>query len=353
MKRIILLITAGLALASVCSAKPVSEITPEDLLATSFTQYDARQLLPDPQNWWPELPALNVGLDMVPGKRFHVVWNYRNISDGCGNLQVATNLFESEQAARDGFKTIVDEDKQGAQVVEGPQVGEQCMYINLRGDDGRYETRLRYQVRETVGRISLLAAENYPNPQEVAKLAAPVVNRINWLLDGRLAPKPIPADIEALMPPAKAVEISGPVLGTTVMPVDAWASIDTFGDPSWIKKTLMSGGVTQLGLRRYAVKGNTDHAIEVTLFKFADEESAKKWVQIFINESRQHDRLNPGRTGQVSVYEHNQDVGCYELQFAKGKIACDICGFAPLTDTLPLVEKPVRELAELWYRSLK
>lgn len=352
MKRIIVFVTAGLALASICCAKPAAQITPEDLLCTSFTQYDANQLLPDPQNWWPELPAFWVGMDGLPGKRFHVAWNYSNIADGCGNLQVATNLFQDEQTARDGFKSIAEEDKQNATIADGPKIGDECQYITRKGDDGKFETMVRYRVRETVGRVNLFLPDGFAKPEEVAKLAVPVVHRINWLLDGKLATKLIPAETEALLPPAQAADLVGPVMGTAVIPLNAWASTDTFGNPKWVQSELMNGGVTQLALRRYAVRADADHVVEVNLFAFADEESASKFVQRFIKETEQHIKLNPGRTGSISACAYNKDLAYYELQFAKGRIACDVCGFAPFADTLPLVEKPVRELAELWYKSL-
>src|SRR3990172_4738201 len=174
------------------------ELTLEGLLAATLSPDDIRELLPQPEAWWPSFPEFNVGFDPAPseieGERFWVVQNYQRVG-GAANEQVQTTLilFDSELAAGEGLTAIAEANDQNGKTVEGPTVGDESRYFTRETSDEEdstapppFETTLRFRVGPVVGRISIFSDQTYEEPESMARYFAPVEERIHAFLAGKI-----------------------------------------------------------------------------------------------------------------------------------------------------------------------
>jgi len=321
-----------------------------------LSQADLEALGPQGDEWWPSLPEFNVGFDPAPtavvGERFWVVQSYEQVgASEDGSVQTTLILFDDETSATEGFDTISDASDGDSTTLDGPAVADQWRYFSRSTDEGPYETTLRFRAGPIVGRITVFSERGQAEPQTLAGYFAPVAERIDDLLGGRLSAAPLPQDMAGRMPSESAGETVGPTFGSAVIPAESWALADLTSDPQAVRGRLRELGATELGLRRYGLQADPDHIVEIVLFPMADEEAAETWVREFIDAAGGEGALSAGDTGGLSAFT-SYDGSAYELQFAKGRFVGDVICFAPFGETSASCEEPVRSLAERWYAEL-
>ncbi|MCL5275374.1 MAG: hypothetical protein M1434_11635 [Chloroflexi bacterium] len=343
---------------------PASALTAEDLLAAALSPADVQKLIPDPNQWWPEFPQFNVGFSAsttgkkVPGEQFFVLQNYRQVSPlAQGRVESGLTLYVDDKSAADSFTALPDTNDKGGVPMDGPAIGDESRYFTRcekpcgpSATKTPYETTLRFRVGAIIGRISIFYQLGYGTAEALAKYAEPVVEKSRALLSGHLKATPLPGQYGSQLPAASADV--GPILGSSVNPVESWALIDTSGKPEKVRDQLRSLGATELGFRRFALPADRDQVVEVTLFPFSDDKAAATWIQTFLHNARSSaGTLDAGNTGKLSAFEKTPD-GDYELQFAAGSFVGDVFCYAPYASTSSACEAPVRRLAERWYAAL-
>jgi hypothetical protein len=184
----------------------------------------------------------------------------------------------------------------------------------------------------------------------VSAYGAVLVGKLQDLLDGKLAAPNLPADFAAAMPPAAVATEVGPVLGTVVVPVEAWALAYGGLEVVKLRDQLKAGGVTNLYVRRYAVQAVPGQVLEATAFQFNDVQAASDWEWNFIRPVAAHGPVfDAGDTGMLRAF--TMTGGAYELQFAKGSLVCDVMGLAPNGAPDARLKPLVLKTAEEWYKS--
>jgi hypothetical protein len=334
-------------------------------LAATLSSDDIRELLPQPEAWWPAFPEYNIGFDPAPteiaGERFWVAQNYQRVDESANELvQTTLILFDSESAAEEGLVAIANANDQDSTTVAGPAVGDESRYFTRETADDTdpaapptLETTLRFRIGPVVGRVGVFSDQGYAEPETIASYVERIEGKVHAFLAGRLEGELLPEWMSELMPSPAAAEKAavGPVFGSAVRPPDSWALIDSTGDPVAVRERLQALGATELGLRRYGLEADPDLVVEVVLFQMTDEEAAASWAQDFLAQVTTETALNAGETGTVSGFT-SYDGSFYELQFAKGRFIGDVACFAPFGETSQACEEPVRTLAEQWYAEL-
>ena len=331
-----------------------SALTPEDLLAAVPALADVAGVVATPADWWPNFPEFNVGPadpQPRPGERFYLVQNFSKFDDReQSRLEVTVMLFNGPKEAHRAFVDLSSRSAQGAQVVKAPRLGDQSRYFAFSSEPS--ETTMRYRVGPMVGRVTLFS-RGAPAPMDgVSKYGAALVGKLQDLLDGKLAAPSLPADFAKVMPPAAVATEVGPVLGSAVVPVEAWALADTANDPVQIRDLLKAGGVANLYCRRYAAQGVPGQVIEATAFQFKDAQAASDWVWRFIREvAARGPFYDPGDTGILRAFTLRGGSN-FELQFAKGRLVGDVSGMSPFGELNPKAMPLVRKTAELWWNAV-
>lgn len=337
------------------TARPVTEITPEDLLAATLRPADVQQLFSRPERWWPEFPEFIVGIGAaadgpMPGERFFVGQNYQQVDDPDETMVRSTLiLFEDEATAAAGFAMLRTTEDADGSTVPGPAVGDQFRYFTRSTEEFPAETTLRFRTGPVVGRVTQYSQADFAAPDAVARYAGAVIARIGPLLDGALMATPLPAAMAGWLPPSGASTV-GPEIGSAVAPAESWALIDSADDPMSVRERLHRYGATELGYRRYRLSADPNQVVDLTLFPFRNSQSAAAWVREFVDTDDGSVRLDPGRTGELSVYAVYEDS--YEIQFAKGRLAADVSCSAPFGEVSAACEPAVRQMAEMWFEVL-
>jgi hypothetical protein len=352
----ITVITVALSMGGCNGGDSEKDPTLEDLLAAAVSREDVQELFPEPESWWPSLPEFNVGFDPAPspiaGERFWVAQSYQQVGQPSnGTVQSALILFEDEAAAVKGFRDLIDINDEGGTAVDGPSVADEWRYFTRSTEEHPYETTLRFREGLVVGRITVFSERRHEEADTLAKYAAPGVERIDELLEGSPVAAALPEGVAELMPSDGAAEAVGPIFASAVVPPESWALVDLSGDPEGVRDRLVELGATELGLRRYGVKADSDQIVEVTLFPLENKKASESWVQEFIAALVPDETMDAGDTGDLSGFT-SYDGSTYELQFAKGSVVGDVVCFAPFGETSSACEEPVRKLAELWYSEL-
>jgi len=356
---LIMVLVAGMAGAQTSPPRSPGALTPDDLLAV--LDWKVLQELAGGPQWWPHFPQFNVGIgDRAPGLRFYVVQSLTRVGGPQPErLETTALLYERPSAASGDFAgRLLTQNDKGMSEVRGPSVGDASRYFTRSGSgDLRYETTLRFTAGPFVSRVSIVSATDGTSAGQAARVArlreigAAIERRLRSLQDGRLRAAPIPARIAEMLPPRSVTDRVGPLYGTAVLPPHAWALADTSGDPQGMLAALQRGGVDDLTLRRYGLRANPTHVVEVTYMFFATPEHAAQWVSAFIAEAKRRPALERGKTGGTSAFTRYPD-GEYELQFAKGQAVGDVFCLAPFGTTTSVCEQAVRDLAEGWYAAL-
>ena len=169
-----------------------------------------------------------------PGERMYAGRTYVQVGgDGEPQVRSTTILFDDEPSAIAAYQAIiVEDDPDGAFAVPGPDVGDAALYFDsIDGDD--HETRLRFRIGPVIGRLSVISTlASFEEPTTVAQYAGPMIDRIENLLLGTLGSTVTPSPLATLMPPAAAAATVGPRLVDAVVPVDAWALVDSENNPT-------------------------------------------------------------------------------------------------------------------------
>jgi len=311
----------------------------------------------DPTRWWPAFPQFNVGVgDRAPGLRFYVVQPFERVgSRQPGRAEFTLLLYESPAAAAADFRgRLAVQNDAGGVPTSGPALGERSRYFRRQSSQFPklpYEATVRVQARQFVLRATAYSPAAYETPLVLARQAGVILERVFALTSGQLRAAAIPKSIADLLPPAAAAARVGPVLGTAVLPIEAWAVADTSGNPLAARARIRQGGVGELGFRRYALAVDRSQVVETTLFPFASPAAAAAWVQTFIREASREGALEPGAVGSDAAFTA-YGGSFYELQFAAGRFVGDVSCFAPFGDTSPACQQAVRSLAEAWYTVL-
>jgi hypothetical protein len=329
-------------------------LTPEALLGAIPALNEVPEVVPASADWWPAFPEFHVGTvnpGRAAGELFYVVQTFVKLDDQDNSrLVVTVILFDTAKAAHRVFVDRSARSAQGATVLSGPRLGDERRYFARSGSPS--VTTMRYRVGPLTGRVSLFAPGPPVAAETVAKYGEALVNKLQELVAGTAGAPALPGDFEALMPPATAADQIGPLLGSAVVPIEAWALADTANDPLRIRDLLKEGGVTNLYLRRYGVADRPGQALEVVAFQFAEPEAATRWVRRFIRTvATTGPVFDPGDTGIRRAFTGG-NAGEYELQFAKGRVVGQVLSLAPFADPDPALKPVVRQLAELWWRAM-
>ncbi len=323
-------------------SRSVATVTAEGLLAADVP-WSMVQQIAGPQ-WWPEPPgfdtvvlqddpmpqaAVTQAFAEVGGKRRLVtrLYAFRNRGDSALHLSNATLVGD-----------VIDRDK--------PAVGDDHAFYRTTLPDSRPATRFHFTRGAVAVAIEVDAAWT---KADIERLARPIDERIRALLAGKLRPSSIPATMLAKLPH----QAPGQVLGTAVLPAEAWAMSVRSGNRLQLRNALVRGGSPTLAFRRYLRAGSHNEVIETTLFSFRSGAAATAWSAPFRAGVAKSPRtaLDPGSTGGKAAFR--LQFTNYELQFVAGKVVGDVFCWTPYAgEPSKECEVAVRTLAERWYAQL-
>lgn len=331
--------------------RPVSEITPDDLISATLRASDLAQIVPDAQNWWPKFPEFIRSAAPPPGERFFVAQNYAQPS-GVQKLEVRSGLilFDDAAAAKAGLAGIRTTDDADGAIVDGPSVGDESYFFTRITDEAEFETTVRFRTGPVIGRISGFSQTEFRPPTEISAFAPPVLNHVAAVMDGTLKASPLSPEQTAWLPPLSASANVGPILGSAAVPAEAWALIDTEDNAGSTLERLHRLGATQLLYREYELAGHPGHSVDVTVFPFNDEAAAIAWAKEFDDSIQADQRLTAGQIGQHGAFVTSGEL--YEIQFASSRFAVDLSCFAVGVDLSTDCEPMLRDFAEKWYAAM-
>jgi len=212
------------------------------------------------------------------------------------------------------------------------------------------EIAVRFREGPVVARLAFLGSDEN-TPDRVARSASALDGRVQALLRGELRAQGMDPGLAAHLPPP--VDGVGPVLGRVSISPEAWAAIDTTGDPDTVQSTLRNGGATRLAFQRSALAADADHVMEFVLFPFARGEAARSFVGGYLDQitADPASRREVTGIGDAGAFAFHDDV--YEAQFAVGRYVADVACLAPFATVGAVCEAPVREVAAAWYARLQ
>jgi hypothetical protein len=337
---LVLLVAAGSAAATPLAPTP---LTAEALLAADVSATTVQAIAG--RDWWPEPPAFDtVVFQSDPQPKITTGVTFAQLG---GNATLTTTLYAFRSSAQ-STKFLLYAELVGPPVDEqNPTVGERRAYYRTTLPSGAPATRL-YFTRGPVGVSIEVNGESW-SAAKVGAIAQRIDAGIQGLLSGDLAPPVIaPADL-ARMPTARSAP--GPLLGTTAISNEAWATVDRDNSPRRVRDALTKRGAKLL-FRRYLRQGSPTDVIETTLFTFRSAGAASGWFAPFgAGVKSGQAALDPGSTGAHSAFR--QGRANYELRFAVGRYVGDVFCYAPfVTNPSAACEGAVRKLAERWYAQL-
>jgi hypothetical protein len=145
----------------------------------------------------------------------------------------------------------------------------------------------------------------------------------------------------------------GRVLGTALLPAEAWAMIVRNGNRLQLRDTLVRSGNRIFVFRRYLRQGSRQEVVETAVFAFPNAGAAQSFVAPFRAGVARSPKtaLDPGQTGNASAFRYQ--FTNYELQFAAGRFVGDVFCWAPFSaEPSKACETAARGLAERWYAEL-
>ena len=337
---LLLLLAAGSAAATPPAPTP---LTAEALLAADVSAKTVQQVAG--RNWWPEPPAFDtVVFQSDPQPKLTTGVTFEQLG---GNATITATLY-AFRSSDQSTKFLLYAELVGPPVDEqNPAVGERRAYYRTTLPSGDPATRL-YFTRGRVGVSIEVNGEGW-TAAKIGAIAQPIDTGIQGLLDGSLRPPAIAAADLAHLPSGGAAP--GPLLGTTAISNEAWATVDRDGTAVRVRDGLTKRRA-ELLFRRYLRQGSPTDVIETTLFTFPTAASASGWFAPFAAGVKQgKGSLDAGTTGPHSAYRQARDN--YELRFAVGRYVGDVFCYAPfVTSPSAACEAAVRKLAERWYAQL-
>jgi hypothetical protein len=337
---LLLLVAAGSAAATPLAPTP---LTAEALLAADVSAKTVQAVAG--RNWWPEPPAFDtVVFQSDPQPKLTTGVTFEQLG-GNGTITATLYAFRSSEQST---KFLLYAELVGPPVDEkNPAVGERRAYYRMTLPSGSPATRL-YFTRGPVGVSIEVNGEGW-SASKIGSIAQPIDTGIQGLLSGKLKPPVIAATDLARMPGAGIAP--GPLLGTTAISNEAWATVDRDSTPLRVRDGLAKRGAKLL-FRRYLRQGSPTDVIETTLFAFPAPATASGWFAPFgAGIKHSNGSLDPGSTGARSAFRQGRDN--YELRFAVGRYVGDVFCYAPfVTNPSAECEAAVRRLAERWYSQL-
>lgn len=332
-----LALLGGYCAAGPVLAEPAKPLAPETLLVALVRDEEIEAEFGSTDLWWPQPPEFMGTLDPAPGLKTLVLQTFRRIEDNnTDRLIGALSLYESETAAAAAFRDLAPSDSRAyGSSTTGPALGHASRYYQRREPMG---SCLRIQLGPFILRLSHWTDARVLSPAALARLAAPMIKRVETLWAGRLASPPLPAET-ALLP--KDGGPYGPILGTAVGPPE-WGSFSRVEGIDVATPMLRDFLVQQLDppkllLRRYALRQAPGQVLDVTIYPFSDTGSAQAFLTLD-RDTRSAERvvLHP-IPGLLSFLERpSGEVGQrIDLEFAKGRYVVEVsCGnpYGYLTD---------------------
>jgi hypothetical protein len=327
------------------SAAAGTKIDAEGLLAANVPLTTVQQVAG--KSFWPELPAFDTKIDEEEPQPLAAV--AQAYDDLAGQTRITTRIYAYASPE------ISLEYLQSAAIVPGsidqalPAIGDQHFYYVTTLTNGSPSTRL-YFTHKQIG-VEIQVDGKLWSRSKIAALGAPLDARLGPLLAGTLKPPVIPAATLAKLP---ASGLPGPVLGTALVPAEAWANSSHNGSPAALRSKLVAAGNATFPFRRYLRSGSRTDVVEIALLTFPTPAAALAWNAPFAAGVKAHpnDVLDTGATGAHSAFRFELDN--YELQFVSGRYVADVFCYAPfVADASPACEGAVRTLAEAWYRRLR
>ncbi len=319
--------------------------TGEALLAANVPWTTVQQVAG--KSFWPELPAFNTTIDEEEPQPLAAVSQV--FDDIKGKTTITTRLYAYPSPE------ISLEFLQSAAIVPGsidqdsPAVGDQHFYYVTSLTSGVHSTRL-YFVHKQIG-VELQVDGALWSRSKIAALANPIDQRLGQLLAGALKAPAVPGAELAHLP---THGLPGPVLGTAMVPAEAWANMSHNGSMSAIRSKLVATGNATFPFRRYLRQGSRTDVVEVALLTFPSAAAALSWNRPFSAGVKAHpqDALDAGATGSHSAFRFELDN--YELQFVSGRYVADVFCYAPfVAHASPACEAAVRTLGSAWYAQLR
>jgi hypothetical protein len=340
---LLLAATGGAAGAQIGTlSRSAAAVTAEGLLAADVPWSTVREVAGP--RWWPEPPSFDtVVYQDDPMPKAAVTQTFSEVN---GKGRIVTRLYA--YGSRDDSAAYLSNATLVGDVIDhgSPAVGDDHAFYRTTLPDGMPATRFLF----TRGRVAVaIQVDSRWTKGDMARLARPIDDRVEALLAGRLAPPAIPAATLARLPRNAA----GQVLGTALIPAEAWAMSLRNGNRLQLRDTLVQGGSGTLAFRRYLRDGSRSEVLETTLFAFRSGSAAAAWFAPFRAGVAKNAKtsLNPGSTGGRAAFRYQ--FTNYELQFVAGKYVGDVFCWTPYAgEPSRECEQAVRKLAERWYTQL-
>jgi hypothetical protein len=353
MRRGLIWIVSGLILAAAHMAPQKAlardpSLSADALLNCGLTADDLAQAFGAPDQWWPLPPEFLGTLDFVPGLKTLVVQTFRATGENrTDRLLVSLSLYAGREVAEARFHDLLLDDirSYGPVASHAPDIGEEAR-LHL-GAQPRGAT-LRLHAGPFVLRLTHWSAGPLMSQEELAKLARPVLGRLEAMKNGK-RPGPRLPDLAAALPPEGGA--FSPILGTAAGPAEWGAFLPVEGDmlPSaqWRDFLIQQMSPPEILTRRYALKSVAGTVVDVTLFPMADPGSAQAWMNLD-RESRDQSRVQLMPLPSLPSYQvrpSGERGTSLDLLFAKGRYVGEVSCGAPLSYASGACEKAVLDMA--------
>lgn len=344
MLALVLLLAAGSS-ATATRTRVAATYSAEQLLAADVPWSTVQQVAGS--DFWPQPPGFDsIIFQNVPRPRAAASQVFEQVG-GKGLILTRVLAFGS---AEDSLDYLTSAQVVGEHVdQQSPAVGDGHAYYTTVLSDGSPATRFYF----TRGPLAaFVQVDNAAwSRAKIGRLAAPIDAQLQELLAGRLHAPTVPAAALQLLPAPSSAP--GPVLGTAVMPPEAWATVVLKSSPKSVREQLVAAGNQTIPFRRYLRRGSASDAVETTVFTFPNAGAAQAWFAPFGSavKRKANASLPTGTTGPYSAFRYL--YGSYELQFVAGRYVGDVFCWAPFTTgASPGCEAATRSLAEAWYSQL-
>jgi hypothetical protein len=318
------------------------------LLDCGLTEDDLVQAFGAPDQWWPLPPEFLGTLDFVPGLKTLVVQTFRATGGNrTDRLLVSLSLYGGREVAEARFRDLLLDDIRayGPAASHAPEIGEGArlhLGIQPRG------ATLRLHAGPFILRLTHWSDGPLLSQEELARLARPILGRLEDLKNGKRPLPALPALASALPPAGGAFS---PVLGTAAGPPEWGAFLPVEGDmqPSPMLRDFLIQQMAppEIITRRYALKSVAGTVVDVTLFPMADPGSAQAWMNLD-RETRDPSRVQLMPLASLPSYlvQPSGERGTsLDLLFAKGRFVGEISCGAPLGYASGACGKAVLEMA--------
>jgi hypothetical protein len=325
---------------------------PEQLLAAGVSAQDLRDAGMSPQGWWDESPEFDGRLEpgVSPELITFIVRATAGPPDSDPSLvETAVALFPRPEASAADFARRAATDREYGDFENGPKVGNESRYMRrAAGKDPRANASVRVRYGRYLFRIDASGRAAGVNPPILASLAQRVVERLQKLDEGKLAPAPLPKISERL--PSADSEF-GPVMGTAPLGREAWGWVWSSRNAHYAisprLSTLARDAAGETGvMRRYALPQHPDEVVEVTIMPFRNAETATAFARASHEEDPVRGAVQ-SLDGQWTVAPPIPSaVWAYQIASRSGRYVFQIICGSPYGATGPECEQVARDMAD-------